>query len=87
MNCKKCGTLLTNEDQFCKGCGAIVAGMFSDQNNMVGGQATNTSFEQSKTEVLEPISVTSTVMQTDPMNNNIPNNNFQNQLLVCLYLK
>jgi len=31
MNCKRCGTLITDGDQFCKGCGALVSEMGENQ--------------------------------------------------------
>lgn len=37
MNCKQCGSLLTENDQFCKNCGAAVT-IENAQTNNIGGQ-------------------------------------------------
>jgi len=48
MNCKKCGYLLTENDQFCKNCGASVNEMNAQNMNSVsssiGGQVVNDIF-------------------------------------------
>lgn len=44
MNCKKCGALMTSEDQFCKNCGTAVSttgGVVGNGQQQMGGQVMN----------------------------------------------
>lgn len=69
MNCKKCGSLLTGNDQFCKNCGAAVNEISASNMNVVGNDMSYSS----------PINNMSSPMG-QPMSNEMigqPMNNYQ----------
>lgn len=66
MNCKKCGFLLTENDQFCKNCGASVNAQ-QEQNNVQQSMSNQPSLMQ------QPMS------NPQPMNNMQQNYSYSNQ--------
>lgn len=74
MNCKKCGSPLSANDQFCKNCGAAA----NAQEEMIGGQTqmqqnNQSDMSQQPVNIQQPINV-----QTQPINENSSPNGWQN---------
>jgi len=67
MNCKRCGTLITDGDQFCKGCGALI--------NEIGGSQTTPEME--KPEMVASSNQTEWVNSTQPVAQSPVENNMQ----------
>ena len=73
MNCKRCGSLLTENDQFCKNCGAPVENL-SAQNNVVNNQQPQAFVQNEYNQMQQPVSniqpnIATQPVQPAPINN------------------